>query len=329
MQVLFKEPPGGIPRHAPEDKKHKHQKDEAMIRFTQLASISIALACEGALALSAHPAFARDHAAVDKLLQMNKKALHDFDMREFDAAKKTLNDALVAGKTAGLDSRPVTARTYVNLGAVYIAGYRERQKGIQSFARALEIDPQIQLSKGIETDEIMAEFAEAQRSARAGGTSSGGRDRAAPPPAKRRRRQSDGDEESALPAHITALDCPHPDEAIIDTPLTLRCALAPNLSVANVYLMYELPGKEEYTEILMTKTPKGWRQAKIPKKAIIGMSIRFFFEGRNGAGKLVVANGSAAGPNVVPVVEDLGEGGGPRVEPEVESRSNKENPRDP
>ena len=43
------------------------------------------------------------------------------------------------------------ARTYVHLGAVYITGFKNRDKAIQSFARALEIDPAIQLSKGIAT----------------------------------------------------------------------------------------------------------------------------------------------------------------------------------
>ena len=54
----------------------------------------------------------------------------------------------------------------------------------------------------------------------------------------------------------------------------------------------------------MTKSPKGWLQAKIPKKAVTGKSIQFYFEGRNGAGKPVVANGGADSPNIVLVVEE-------------------------
>jgi hypothetical protein len=299
-----------------------------MIRSTHIAlvsrSLAISLAIWGALVLSPRTAMAQDQAAVDKLVQMNKKALDDYDTLDWDAAKRILLDALVAGKKAGLDNHPVMGRTYIHLGAVYITGFKDRQKGLQSFTRALEIDPTIQLSKGIETAEVSSTFAEAQRSARSGGSSSaGGGDDNAPPPRKKRRgpvmegdtgssdehaktkkHRPSGDEEPDLPARVGALDCPEPDEAIIDKPLTVRCALNASLPVASVYLMYRAPDKEEYNEVLMTKSPKGWLQAKIPKKAVSGKSIQFYFEGRNAAGKPVVANGGSDSPNIVLVVEE-------------------------
>ena len=253
-----------------------------MIRsYIALVSVSLALAVAtfGAIALSPRTARAQDQAAVDKLVQMNKKALDDYDTLDWDAAKRVLLDALVAGKKAGLDNHPVMGRTYIHLGAVYITGFKDRQKGLQSFQRALEIDPTIQLSKGIETTEVTATFAEAQRSARGGGASAGGGggdDNNATPTKKKRRgpvmegdagasddhgkpkkHRPSGDEEPDLPAHVGALDCPEPDEAIIDKPLTVRCVVAPSLPVASVFLMYRAPGGDEYNEVLMTKSPKG------------------------------------------------------------------------
>ncbi|HMC95194.1 MAG TPA: tetratricopeptide repeat protein [Polyangia bacterium] len=295
-----------------------------MIRSHHIALLSISLACVGMVVLPAGRAFAQDQAVVDKLVQMNKKALGDYDTLEWDTAKRTLLDALVAGKKAGLDDHPIMARTYIHLAAVYLTGFKDRAKAMQSFARALEIDPTIQLSKGIESGEVSAAFAEAQRKA-GGGGSAGGGDSAPPPSSKRRRKGpvmegdtpppeharrkpgSDDDDDDGgepdLPAHIAALDCPTPDEAIIDKPLTLRCALAPSLPVASVFLLYRAPGKEDYTEVAMTKTPKGWLQAKVPKKAVDGKSFQFYFEGRNAAGKPVVANGGADSPNIILVVE--------------------------
>ena len=85
-----------------------------------------------------------------------------------------------------------------------------------------------------------------------------------------------------------ALDCPNADEAILDKPATLRCAVAPNLPVAKVFLMYKEPGKEEYTELQMTKTPKGWYVGKIPRRRSPASRSRYYFEGRNAAGKPVV-----------------------------------------
>src|SRR5580692_631171 len=294
-----------------------------MIRSKHIALVSVWLACAGAVALPARSAKAQDQAAVDKLVQMNKKALDDYDTLDWDAAKRILLDALVAGKKAGLDNHPVMGRTYIHRGAVYITGFKDRQKGLQSFQRALEIDPTIQLSKGIETAEVTATFAEAQRSARGGGSSGGGDDDNAPPPPKKKRRgpvmegdassddhpkpkkhRPSGDEEPDLPAHVGALDCPEPDEAIIDKPLTVRCVVAPSLPVASVYLMYRAPGGDEYNEVLMTKSPKGWLRAQIPKKAVSGKSIQFDFEGLNAGGKPVVANGGSDSPNIVLVVEE-------------------------
>ena len=124
-------------------------------------------------------AVAQDQAAIDKLVQMNKKALDDYDTLEWESAKKTLLDALVAGKKAGLDNHPVMARTYVHLGAVYITGFKNRDKAIQSFNRALEIDPGIQLSKGIAT--LGGERGVRRGQARARG---GGGGETAPPPAQ-------------------------------------------------------------------------------------------------------------------------------------------------
>ena len=208
------------------------------------SSFAFAFAIAFAITVFAGRAAAQEQAAIDKLVQMNKKALDDYDTLEWDTAKKTLLDALVAGKKAGLENHPVMARTYVHLGAVYITGFKNRDKALQSFSRALEIDPAIQLSKGIATSEVNDAFSEAKRSRGGGGE---------PPPAAKKTRKGpvmesgegdpapkkkappksstsdDDSEEKDLPVKIQALDCPNEDEAILDRPATLRCAVAPNL----------------------------------------------------------------------------------------------------
>lgn len=296
-----------------------------MIGSKQIGLALMALTAFGSLTFPAGGAAAQDQATIDRLVQMNKKALEDYDTLEWDSAKKTLLDALLAAKKAGLESHPISARTYVHLGAVYITGFKNRDKAIQSFSRALEIDPEIQLSKGIATPDVNEVFSEAQRRAKGGG---GGGEESAPSASGGRRRRpvmedasggggeakaarparprlgSDNDEEPDLPARINALDCPNADETLLDKPVTVRCALAPSLPVAKVFLLYRIPGKDEYTETEMTKTPKGWYQAKIPKKAVTGKSLQFYFEGRNAAGKPVVANGAQSSPNIMLIVAE-------------------------
>ncbi len=288
-------------------------------RSSFTSAFAVAFAIAFAITVLAGQAAAQEQAAIDKLVQMNKKALDDYDTLEWDSAKKTLLDALVAGKKAGLENHPVMARTYVHLGAVYITGFKNRDKALQSFTRALEIDPAIQLSKGIATSEVNEAFSEAKRSRGGGGE--------APPAAKKTRKgpvmdsgdgapaprkkapaksstSDDDSEEKDLPVKIQALDCPNEDEAILDRTATLRCAVAPNLPVAKVFLMYKEPGKEDYTELQMTKSPKGWYVGKIPKKAVTGKSLSYYFEGRNASDKVVVVNGEKGSPNFLLLMEE-------------------------
>ena len=206
-----------------------------MIR-SRLGPTSIAIA----LAMSAIPpgqAVAQDQAAIEKLVQMNKKALDDYDTLEWDVGQEDLLDALVAGKKAGLDNHPVMARTYVHLGAVYITGFKNRDKAIQSFNRALEIDPAIQLSKGIATPEVNEAFRGGQARTGRGwrwpetapppgkkrkGPVMEGSDEAAAAPKKRAPREEksstsdDDSEEKDLPVKIAGARLPDADEAIID-----------------------------------------------------------------------------------------------------------------
>jgi len=318
-----------------------------MTRSKQYALVLSTFAVVVAVALPARRAAAQDQGAIDKLVQMNKRALEDYDTLEWDSAKRTLLDALMAGKKAGLDNHPVMARTYVHLGAVYITGFKNRDKAIQSFIRALEIDPSIQLTKGIASAEVNDAFAEAQRKAGGGASAGGGGDEnrppppkrrrgpvmddegggAPPPPSGRRRRPSSDDEESGepdLPVRIAALDCPEPEEAILEKSVVLRCALSPKLPVTKVFLLYRAPGKEDYAEVEMTKTPKGWYQGKIPKKAVVGKSIQYYFEGRNDDAKVIVANGGHDSPNILLIVEQAGAA----KEGEAGSEGEEENPLD-
>ena len=100
---------------------------------------------------------------VDKVVQLNREALADVDVLEWDGAKKKLLDALVLAKKAGLDIHPLMARTYVHLGVVYVMGFKNRDKGMQSFSRALEIQPDIRLSRAVATAEVADAFEEAAR----------------------------------------------------------------------------------------------------------------------------------------------------------------------
>ena len=241
------------------------------VPFFVLMALAISFLGSGA-------ARAQDQAVIDKLVEMNKMAIDDFDTLEFDLAKRKLLDALVAGKKAGLDNHPVMARTYVHLGAVYITGIKDRQKGLQSFVRALEIDPSIRIEKAMSSPELEEVFAEASKRVKSRANVVAPPPEAAaaspsppppPPPPKPVRRapvtvgsapatsppvappkaSDDESGEPDLPVHVEALDCPTPDEEPPDKAIKLRCAAASNLNLAKVFLLYRLPGSEDFRSV--------------------------------------------------------------------------------
>jgi hypothetical protein len=299
------------------------------------------------LAGAAPRAQAQDPATIDKLVQLNKKAMDDFDTADFDAAKKTLLDAEKMGKKAGLEGHPVMARTYIHLGAVYLAGYKDKQKSQHYFGKALDIQPDIRLDKNMTSASLKDAFAAAVAAhgspvtEAAPSSSSGGRKgRAHAEPeaqetavtesetesggAGKKRRGSSKDEagggggEPDLPKKIVALDCPYPNDIGPGKKLTLRCAAAANLGIAGVTLYYKGFQMDDYDTIAMEQSPKGWWQAQVPKKSVDGKSLQFYFEGLDASDKPVVSNGRAESPNVMLIVN--------KSLPKVKKRREEEDP---
>jgi hypothetical protein len=137
---------------------------------------------------------------------------------------------------------------------------------------------------------------------------SGGRRRRAPimeaePAPPRPPVEEEDSGEPDLPARVNVLECPTKDETPPDRSVLVRCAMAPNLPVSKLFLLYLEPGADEFSSVSMEKTPKGWFAAKIPKKAVTGTSLRFYVEGRNDKGKAIVSNGRADSPNLMLIRE--------------------------
>jgi hypothetical protein len=273
-------------------------------------------------------AAAQDQATIEKLVQLNKKAMDDYDTAEFDAAKKALLDAEKLGKRSGLESHPVMARTFIHLGALYLVGYKDKQKAQHYFGKALDIQPDIKLDKNLTSSTVRDLFASVQGQKGGGGGGGGGGDALeeslfpsskgakgkkteAPPPveaavapdeaAKPKKARHGG--EPDLPTEITALDCPYPDDTPPGKKVTLRCVAAPNLKVYKVALYYKGFEMKDYERVDMTKSSKGWEQATIPKKRVDGKSLQFYFEGLDESDRPVVSNGRAESPNVMLIVE--------------------------
>ena len=266
---------------------------------------------------------AQDQATIDRLVQLNKKAMDDYDTADFDSAKKSLLDAEKSGKRAGLENHPVMARTYIHLGAVYLLGFKDKAKAQHYFEKALDIQGDIKLDRNLTSGTVKDAFAAVVARRGGGGGDVGGGDDAAPPPSgkksrraeaepppateaetesgaePRRRRGGDSDEEPDLPSKIVALDCPYPSDIAPGKKLTLRCAAADNLGIANVNLYYKGYQMDDYESLAMEKSAKGWWQVVVPRKSVDGKSLQFYFEGVDATDNPVVSNGRAESPNVM------------------------------
>ena len=121
-------------------------------RFTS-AFRSVLVSLIVSLAMLAAPTLAvaakNDQATVDKVTNLNKKALDAYSREDYDTARSLLKEALELCANAGLDQHPITARTHIHFGAVAIVGFKQREVGIKQFRKALDIQPDIKLTKSV------------------------------------------------------------------------------------------------------------------------------------------------------------------------------------
>lgn len=245
---------------------------------------------------------AQDQAALAKVQELNKKALDSYDNLEPDEARKLLMQALEVCASAGIGSHPLKARTHLNLGVVLMGGFKQRDHAVKQFRRAIEIQPDIKLSKSVATPETQSAFDEAKA-----GAGSGAPEKpepvAAPAPAPA---------PSEPPRVVAAPDVPPTNikgihhrpvtESRPGEPITIKAAINANLNFKRIIVAYRPEGLSDYLQREMRKDEKGWFVAKIPEVATRGGLVSYYIEAREAGDKPVVANGSAAEPHVVSIV---------------------------
>src|SRR4029078_12776680 len=118
-------------------------------------------------------AAADDQAAVNKVTQLNKKALDAYQNQDYEAARALLKEALELCASAGLVTLPIRARTHIHFGVVAIVGFKQREVGLKQFRKALEVQPDIKLTKSLANPELQ-DAVEAAVLAGSGGDSGGG-----------------------------------------------------------------------------------------------------------------------------------------------------------
>jgi hypothetical protein len=219
-----------------------------------------------------------------------KEAMESYDLIEYDAAKKSLNQAIAIAKKARLEKDPLVARAYLDLGIVAFA-VPDLEGAKVSFLSAVQIDPKIQIDAAYKSAELAKLLDEAR--SEAGGGGSGG----------------------AIEPVEPGVDCKSVkglQHTIVDTakggaPLAMEALLASDIKPAKVAIMYRSEGATDFTEVRMTAQGCKYTGA-IPAAAVKGSLVHYYVAAFDGNGKPMAAKGSAGSPNIIEVTAPSGGG---------------------
>lgn len=240
---------------------------------------------------------------VDKQVQkMNKRAMDDYDSLEFESARRTLQDAVQMLRANGLDETPTAAKTYANLGIVYINGFKDRNRGQQQFVNALKINPQYKLDPALATPELDEAFqAAAKQVARMGG---GKPKPVTPPPAPEKQPEPTPPTPTPPAAEeVKGLQHTPVDETRPNAPIPVRAKLGSDVGATRVFLFFRGSGQEDFLSVPMKNTSGVEWVGVIPGEAVQGKSLQYYLEARDARGRAVANAGAAANPLVV-VISD-------------------------
>src|SRR5690348_16473194 len=118
-----------------------------------------------AILLSFHVARADGRGDVEKKI---KEAMEQYDLMDYDAAKKLLNQALATAKKAKLDKDGVSAKAYLDLGIVAFVN-NDKDAAKLAFLSAAQIDSKIQIDPAYKTADMAKLLDEARGEAGGGG----------------------------------------------------------------------------------------------------------------------------------------------------------------
>jgi Tfp pilus assembly protein PilF len=213
---------------------------------------------------------AENSAAIDKITKANKKAVDAYQDLNFEEARRILKDALELASQSGLETHPVTARTYVHLGVVVLAGFKQTDEAVKLFRKALQIQPDIKLDKSLANPEIQEVYDQAAK--------------------------AEAGEKTKPPAGGSGEGITH--EPVSKSPqgsaIQIKATVDPGLGAKKVTLSFSADGADDFAEKDMKEDPPGsgnW-VGEIPSSAAQGGIIDYFIEAMDDDDKVLAAKGS-------------------------------------
>ncbi len=227
-----------------------------------------------------------------KILRLNKTAMEDYDLLEFESARQSLLDAERLARVNDCDDDPVMAKTYTNLAVLYIQGFKDEDRGKLMFRRALRISRSIKLDPQVATPKLVRIFNEVRRQVGAPEQpEEGGEARPAPRP------RPPEPEKPAKGLEHTPIE-----EAPRGRDLKVTCRVGDDLGANRVILFYKTQNMLQYQAVPMTKKTQWTWEAAIPAAHMTGRSVYYYIEARRGE-KPLAASGNAASPYIIALTE--------------------------
>lgn len=212
----------------------------------------------------------------------SKEAMENYDLMDYDAAKKLLNQALAAAKKAKLDKDPVTARVYLDLGLAAFAG-GDVEGAKVAFLSAVQIDPKIQIEAAYKSPELTKMLDEAK----AGGAT-----------------KPDGGGGEPVLDSVDCTTVKGLQHTIIDSapgaaPQPIEALIGGDITPVKVSVFYRIEGATDFTEVKLGKQGDCKYTGAIPAAAMKGSLIHYYVAALDGNNKAIAAKGSSGSPNIL------------------------------
>ena len=242
-----------------------------------LAAAIAALALASLLATV--PAYAIDHRAEAAAKDAIKKTSADYAAKDYATAAARLDKAL-SGCSSNKCSTDTKAFVLRDLGTMQFK-MGDKDAAANSFAQALQIDHDIDLSSKYEAPDVRAAWKKAQALAAAGP--------GAPPP-----EQPIGGDFSHTP----------PAEQKIHTPLPIYVEPPEGTSLAHVVVKYKGSKMDDWSKVELTKMGDGWG-GTIPCGAATEGLLAYWVQGFDASGSPAASSGDPKHPFTVPIRDEI------------------------
>ncbi|MCW5807077.1 MAG: tetratricopeptide repeat protein [Deltaproteobacteria bacterium] len=226
------------------------------------------------------------------LVQKSKEAMEAYDGMDYDAAKKSLTQAIANAKKAKLDKDPALAKAYMFLAVSSFAG-GDTDGTKAAFSAAVAIDPKIQIDSAYKQPELtkLLEAARKDAPASGGGTTT-----------------ATGDGAECL--GVKGFQHTIVDTGKGGTALPLEVLLGADVKPEKVSIQFRAKETPDYTEVKMTKESACKWTGAIPGAAMKGSLLFYYVAAYDGNNRVIIGKGSSGAPNTMDIVAGSGTGGG-------------------